>query len=98
MTEEFDSIFKKCRDVKNEIKNKNYRFNISYEDLPDLPETASGELIEFVAENFRFISLTDQRDLLSYILFVFDQNSFDDLIGELANLKGIDIDELLPCC
>jgi len=98
MTEEYDSIFKKCRDVKNEIKNKDYRFNISYEDLPDLPETASSELIEFVAENFRFISLTDQRDLLSYILFVFDQNSFDDLIGELANLKGIDLDELLPCC
>ena len=98
MTDEFDSIFKKCRNVKSEIKDMKYRFNISSDDLPDVPEEASEELIEFIAENFRFISLTDQRDLLSYFLFVLKSESFEDLVGELSSVEGIDLDELLPFC
>ncbi len=98
MTEEHDSIFKKCRNVKVEIKDMKYKFHISSDELPDVPEQASDELIEFIAENFKFISLTDQRDLLSYFLFVFNSESFEELVGELSSVEGIDLDELLPFC
>ena len=93
-----DPIFLKCRNVKKEIQNNKYKFNISHEDLPDIPEEASEELIEFIAENFRFISLTDQRDLLSYMLFVMNDESFEDLVAALSNAGDVDIDELFPIC
>lgn len=93
-----ESVFLKCRNIKREIQEKKYKFNISYDDLPDIPEEASEELIMFISENFRFISLTDQRDLLSYMLFVLDEESFEDLTNALAGTEGIDIDELFPYC
>lgn len=93
-----DPIFSKCRGVKKEIQDNKYKFNISYEDLPDIPEDAGMELIEFIAENFRFISLTDQRDLLSYMLFVMNRESFEDLVVALGDAGDVDIDELFPIC
>jgi|TARA_B110000196_G_C20844747_1_gene519956 hypothetical protein len=98
MIEEIDPIFKKCRDVKKQIEENNYKFTISSVDLPDIPESASEELVEFIAENFKFICLTDKRDLLSYMLFVLDEESFEDLVGELTSVEGVDINELFPYC
>jgi hypothetical protein len=42
--------------------------------------------------------LTDKRDLLSYMLFVLDEESFEDLVGELTSVEGVDINELFPYC
>jgi len=98
MIEDYDELFAKCKKVKEEIRENNYKFSIEHDVLPDVPEIATEELIEFMAENFRFLCLSDQRDLLAYLMFIFDTESFESLVGELTSMGDILIDEIIPVC
>ena len=98
MNDSYDEMFAKCKKVKEEIRDNNYKFSIEHEVLPDVPEEASEELIEFMAENFRFLCLSDQRDLLSYLMFTFNTESFENLVGELTSMGEVLIDEIMPVC
>ena len=98
MIEDYDELFAKCKEVKKEIKENNYKFSIEHDVLPDVPEVATEELIEFMAENFRFLCLSDQRDLLAYLMFIFDTESFESLVGELTSMGDILIDEIIAVC
>ena len=98
MSDNYDELFSKCKKVKEEIRDNNYKFSIEHEVLPDVPEEATEELIEFMAENFRFLCLSDQRDLLSYLMFTFNTESFENLVGELTSMGEVLIDEIMPVC
>jgi len=98
MNDKYDELFAKCKEVKKEIIKNKYKFSIEHDVLPDVPEEATEELIEFMAENFRYLCLSDQRDLLSYLMFIFDTESFENLVGELASMGEVLIDEIIPVC
>ena len=52
----------------------------------------------FIIENFKLICLTDQQELLSYLMLVFNPESFTTLLALLMTEKEIDIDKLMPIC
>ncbi len=98
MNEDYDKLFNKCKQVKEEIRENKYKFSIEQDVLPDVPEEATEELIEFMAENFRYLCLSDQRDLLAYLMFIFNTESFENLVGELTSMGDVLVDEIIPVC
>jgi len=98
MIEDYDELFAKCKEVKKEMIKNKYKFSIEHDVLPDVPEEASEELIEFMAENFRYLCLSDQRDLLAYLMFIFNTESFENLVGELTSMGDVLVDEIIPVC
>jgi len=93
-----DEIIKKSKDVKEYIKDNNLSFNIPWDTLPEVPEVPSEEMLMFIIENFKLICLTDRQELLSYLMLVFDQESFATLIVLLMTEEELDIDEIMPIC
>lgn len=98
MNDNYDELFAKCKEVKEEIIKNGYKFSIEHDVLPDVPEEATEELIEFMAENFRYLCLSDQRDLLAYLMFIFNTESFENLVGELTSMGDVLVDEIIPVC
>jgi len=96
--DDLEDIIKKSRDVKEYIKDNNLNFNIPWDTLPEVPETPSEEMLMFILENFKLICLTDQQELLSYLMLVFDEGSFSILLTLLMTEEEIDIDKLMPIC
>lgn len=96
--EDLEEIVKKSRDIKEYIKANNLNFNIPWDALPEVPEEPSEEMLMFIIENFKIICLTDQQELLSYLMLVFDQGSFASLLALLMTEEEIDIDALMPIC
>ena len=93
-----DDVTKKSRDIKEYIKDNNIKFSIPWDTLPDVPETPSEEMLMFVIENFKLICLTDQKELLSYLMLVFDESSFATLITLIMTEEELDIDKIMPIC
>lgn len=93
-----DDVTKKSRDIKEYIKDNNIGFSIPWDTLPDVPETPSEEMLMFVIENFKLICLTDQKELLSYLMLVFDESSFATLITLIMTEEELDIDKIMPIC
>ena len=93
-----DDVTKKSRDIKEYIKDNNIGFSIPWDTLPDVPENPSEEMLMFVIENFKLICLTDQKELLSYLMLVFDESSFATLITLIMTEEELDIDEIMPIC
>ena len=93
-----DDVTKKSRDVKEYIKDKNIRFSIPWDTLPDVPEKPSEEMMMFILENFKLICLTDQKELLSYLMLVLEEGSFGMLLALLMTDEELDIDEIMPIC
>ena len=93
-----DDVTKKSRDVKEYIKDNDIKFSIPWDTLPDVPETPSEEMLMFVIENFKLICLTDQKELLSYLMLVFDESSFATLITLIMTEEELDIDKIMPIC
>jgi hypothetical protein len=93
-----EDVTKKSRDVKDYIKDNNIKFSIPCDTLPDVPESPSEEMLMFVIENFKLISLTDQKELLSYLMLVFDEGSFETLLTLIMVDEELDIDEIMPIC
>ena len=91
--DDIKEIIKKSRDVKEYIN-----FNIPWDELPEVPEEPSEEMLMFIIENFKLICLTDQQELLSYLMLVFNPESFATLLALLMTEKEIDIDTLMPIC
>tara|TARA_B100001173_G_C15493220_1_gene339828 strand:+ start:24 stop:317 length:294 start_codon:yes stop_codon:yes gene_type:complete len=96
--EDLEEIVKKSRDIKEYIKANNLNFNIPWDSLPEVPEEPSEEMLMFIIENFKLICLTDQQEMLSYLMLVFDQGSFTSLLTLLMTEEEIDIDALMPIC
>jgi len=96
--DDIKEIIKKSRDVKEYIKANNLNFNIPWDELPEVPEEPSEEMLMFIIENFKLICLTDQQELLSYLMLVFNPESFATLLALLMTEKEIDIDTLMPIC
>tara|TARA_Y100000590_G_C15121923_1_gene789039 strand:+ start:126 stop:419 length:294 start_codon:yes stop_codon:yes gene_type:complete len=96
--DDMEDIIKKSRDVKEYIKTHNLNFNIPWDELPEVPEEPSEEMLMFIIENFKLICLTDQQELLSYLMLVFNPESFATLLALLMTEKEIDIDTLMPIC
>lgn len=93
-----DDVTKKSRDVKEYIKNNNIKFSIPWDTLPEVPENPSEEMIMFIIENFKLICLTDQKELLSYLMLVLDEGSFGVLLTLLMTEEELDIDKIMPIC
>lgn len=93
-----DDVTKKSKDIKDYIKDNNIRFSIPCDTLPDVPENPSEEMLMFIIENFKLICLTDQKELLSYLMLVFDEGSFGMLLTLLMTDEELDIDEIMPIC
>lgn len=93
-----EDVTKKSRDVKDYIKDNNIKFSIPCDTLPDVPENPSEEMLMFVIENFKLISLTDQKELLSYLMLVFDEGSFEILLTLIMADEELSIDEIMPIC
>jgi len=93
-----DDITKKSKDVKDYIRDNNIRFSIPCDTLPDVPEKPSEEMLMFIIENFKLICLTDQKELLSYLMLVIDEGSFGMLLTLLMTEEELDIDEIMPIC
>ena len=93
-----DDITKKSKDVKDYIRDNNIRFSIPCDTLPDVPEKPSEEMLMFIIENFKLICLTDQKELLSYLMLVFDEGSFGMLLTLIMTDEELDIDEIMPIC
>ena len=93
-----DDVTKKSKDIKDYIKDRNIRFSIPWDTLPDVPETPSEEMLMFVIENFKLICLTDKKELLSYLMLVFDEGSFGMLLTLIMTDEELDIDEIMPIC
>ena len=93
-----DDITKKSRDIKEYIKANNIRFSIPCDTLPEVPEKPSEEMMMFIIENFKLICLTDQKELLSYLMLVLEEGSFGVLLALLMTDEELDIDEIMPIC
>jgi hypothetical protein len=96
--DDLGDIVKKSKDVKEYIKDNNIKFSIPHDDLPEVPETPTEDMLLFIIENFKLICLTDKRELLSYLMLVFDEGSFGLLLTMLMLEEEIDIDALMPIC
>jgi hypothetical protein len=96
--DDLKTIIKKSKDVKEYIKANNLNFNIPWNELPEVPEEPSEEMLIFIIENFKLICLTDQRELLSYLMLVFSPESFTTLLALLMTEQEVDIDALMPIC
>ena len=93
-----EDVTKKSRDIKEYIKDNNIGFSIPWDTLPDIPETPSEEMMMFMIENFKLICLTDKKELLSYLMLVFDEGSFGMLLTLIMTDEELDIDEIMPIC
>jgi len=96
--EDLEDIIKKSRDVKEYIKDNNIKFSIPSDCLPEVPEKPTEEMLMFIIENFKLICLTDQKELLSYLMLVFDEGSFGVLLALLMTDEELDIDKIMPIC
>jgi hypothetical protein len=96
--DDLGDIVKKSKDVKEYIKDNNIKFSIPHDALPEVPETPTEDMLLFIIENFKLICLTDKRELLSYLMLVFDEGSFGLLLTMLMLEEEIDIDALMPIC
>ena len=52
----------------------------------------------FILENFKLICLTDQKELLSYLMLVLEEGSFGMLLTLLMTEEELDIDKIMPIC
>ena len=90
------TVLKRSREVREELKK--YNFSMDVNTLPDIPEKLSDDLVFFISTHLGNIPINEQRELLSYIMFVVTPESFAFLIETLEQESGRDIKKIMPEC
>ena len=85
----------KIAKVKKDLRGRS--FNIPIEDLPDIPEEFSLEIINFICYHIGALCKTDAMEFISYMMFILSERELEDLLFNLW-IIGIDIDEYIPLC